>query len=374
MPNLGIDATNLSRGGGVTHIVELLCAIDKGSNPFEQVTIYGSEQLFKSIPNFPWLQKHTHPLLNSGILSRIRFLLFYFTPILKINNISLLFVPGGLYLGRFRPYVTMCQNMLVFEETEAARYGFSRMYLRLRVLRKLQTITFQRANSVIFLSEYARNYVLSKTNLTKNRSYIIHHGVSSKFSKEPRVPRMIDECYTSDPFKLVYVSILDVYKHQDILMDAVQLLSDKYPLELTFVGGEYPHYGKMIRQKKASGNFGFVNIMGFVDYQDINEIYKNGDLLLFASSCENMPNILVEMMSSGVAIACSKKGPMPEFLDDKGEYFDPENKYNIAEVIEKLILDPDLRLRNAIAAYKKSKEFTWEHCAKETLQLLNKEI
>ena len=34
---------------------------------------------------------------------------------------AILFVPGGLYLGGYRPYVTMFQNMQIFETSEKNR-------------------------------------------------------------------------------------------------------------------------------------------------------------------------------------------------------------------------------------------------------------
>src|SRR5262249_3464597 len=90
----------------------------------------------------------------------------------------------------------------------------------------------------------------------------------------------------------------------------------------------------------------------------------------FASSCENMPNILLEAMSAGLPIACSKLGPMPEVLGDAGEYFDPENPAEIAVAIEKLVRSPDLRERNAALAVGRSQQLSWERCARETFSFL----
>lgn len=374
MPNLGIDASNLSRGGGVTHIIELLKATDSIDQPFKRVFIYGSSALLSCIPDYSWLVKSNHEWLNSGLLKRTGFLLFHFRKLLIKHKVDVLFAPGGLYLGSFRPYVTMCRNMLVFEEEEAIRYGFSKTYIRLRFLRILQSKTFNGAEKVIFLSEYAKNYVLNLKHIKVDKTAIIHHGVSSRFVNAPRPTRSIEAYDVENTFKLVYVSILDVYKHQDILIEAIQMLKNKYPVELILVGGEYPPYGSKIRKQLNSAEYSFVKLTGAIDYHYMADIYSKADLLAFASSCENMPNILMEMMSSGVAVACASRGPMREFLGQAGEYFDPEDKGSIAKAIEKLILDPDLRYKYAQLAQKKASEYSWERCANQTFQLINKTI
>ena len=74
--------------------------------------------------------------------------------------------------------------------------------------------------------------------------------------------------------------------------------------------------------------------MGFIMLQylhdDLHQKYLDADLGLFASSCENMPNILLETMGAGLPIACSNRQPMPEILKNGGEYFDPEKSgYNL---------------------------------------------
>ena len=58
---------------------------------------------------------------------------------------------------------------------------------------------------------------------------------------------------------------------------------------------------------------------------------------LFASSCENLPNILLETMGARLPIACSNRQPMPEILGEGGEYFDPEKSDTIYDAIIKLI-------------------------------------
>ena len=114
----------------------------------------------------------------------------------------------------------------------------------------------------------------------------------------------------------------------------------------------------------------FIRYRGIVPHEEMHGLYAVADINVFASSCENMPNILLEGMASGLPIACSNRGPMPEVLGDAGVYFDPEQPDEIAEAIRTLIESSELRLEKAQAAYERAQQFSWARCADETLRFL----
>ncbi len=81
-----------------------------------------------------------------------------------------------------------------------------------------------------------------------------------------------------------------------------------------------------------------------------------------------MPNILLEGMASGVAIACSKKGPMPEILGQAGVYFDPKDPISISNSLALLLDSKLLRKKLANKSYASSLKYSWKRCADETLK------
>jgi glycosyltransferase involved in cell wall biosynthesis len=112
----------------------------------------------------------------------------------------------------------------------------------------------------------------------------------------------------------------------------------------------------------------FVVMREFLQHPEIMEEIKCSDIFVFASSCENMPNTLLEGMSAGIPIACSDRGPMPEVLKDAGVYFDPENIESIANAIETLISIPELAETLGVRAQAISKQFTWKRTGDSTWQ------
>ncbi len=110
----------------------------------------------------------------------------------------------------------------------------------------------------------------------------------------------------------------------------------------------------------------FVTINEFVPHEKLVEFLAAADIFIFASSCENMPNTLVEAMAAGLPIACSDRGPMPEILGNAGVYFNPENPHSIAKSVASLITDADLRVKLSKKASKKAFKYSWGRCADET--------
>jgi len=284
---------------------------------------------------------------------------------------DLLFAPGGSYSGSFRPFVTMSRNMLPFEASEAARFGWSWTRLRLRLLRFAQARTFARADGMIFLTGYARDTVTRAVRC--RRSTVVPHGVNPRFLREPSVPRAIDDCSATRPLQLLYVSIIDMYKHQAQVAEAVaDLHATGLPLRLDLVGPAYgpalAHLRATLAQVDPRGQC--VHYRGAVPYPSLPVLYHQADLFVFASSCENMPNILLEAMAAGLPIACSNRGPMPEVLGDAGTYFDPERPEEIAAAVRALAESPSLRREKAALAYERAQAYSWRRCARETFGFL----
>ena len=122
---IGIDATNLSTGGGVTHILELIKAVDPSDHGISKVVIWGSSKILDKLPHHAWLKKVAPSMLNRGLLARTLWQRFALSRVARTAQCDVLFVPGGSYKGNFKPVVSMSQNLLPFERLELNRFGLS---------------------------------------------------------------------------------------------------------------------------------------------------------------------------------------------------------------------------------------------------------
>jgi glycosyltransferase involved in cell wall biosynthesis len=369
---LGIDASNLGPGGSMTHLTNLLAVARPAEHGIERVVVWGGSAKLARLPEQPWLEKVAVPALDGGLVSRLLWQRFRL-PALARERCDVLFVPGGnARPGGFHPLVTMSRNMLPFEWDELRRYGHSRVALRLLLLRFGQSRTFAHADGLIFLTDYARGAV-GRVSRLPARVGVIPHGVEERFRIAPREQRPLAEYSTERPLRMLYVSIIDLYKHQWHVARAVhQLRTAGLPIRIDFVGPAYPPALASFQAtlQKLDPQSSFLRYLGSVPFPKLHELYRDADLFVFASSCENMPNVLLEGMAAGLPIACSNRGPMPEVLGDTGLCFDPERVDDIARALRTLAEDPALRRRLAVAASERARQFSWQRCAQETLSFI----
>lgn len=353
----------------------MLKAADPDIHHFSHIYIWSSKKTLEKIQDNPWITKISHPFLDRSLPFRIYFQKKLLSSEARKLNCSILFVPGGTFSGSFRPFVTMSQNMLPFEFREMRRFGFSSTFLRYCILRITQRKTFINADGLIFLTKYAKKKVLD-TNIKKNIPYmIIPHGIDKRFLCAPDSSKKTREYTNKNPFRIIYVSIINLYKHQWHVVKAIALLRKKgFPVELTLIGPAYlPALNKLNKTLKKIENYDkFIKYLGPKPYDELHNYYRTADLFLFASSCENLPIILLEGMASGLPIACSNIEPMPEILGDAGLYYNPENSNEIAETIMKYINSPKMSIEMGKRAYKKATFYTWERCAYDTFNFINK--
>ena len=109
---------------------------------------------------------------------------------------------------------------------------------------------------------------------------------------------------------------------------------------------------------------------GFESFEKLHNSYKNCDTFIFGSSCENLPNILLEAMASSLPIVSSNLGPMPEVLGKSAVYFNPESVPSIVNALHKILQDEILRKSLAMSSWEIAQQYSWENCAKSTFDFI----
>ncbi|MDP9200805.1 MAG: glycosyltransferase family 4 protein [Gemmatimonadota bacterium] len=370
---LGIDASNLLDGGGVTHLEELLRAAEPSSFGFSEVVVWGRSKTLDQLSHRPWLRLVPEPSLDGNLLARTKWQVTSLDRLAREARCDLLFVPGGSYSGSFRPFVSMARNLVPFDAKASRLYGISWMRLKFALLRRVQSRTFRSASGVIFLTSTAQSVVTSVTGPLVGRTEVIPHGISDRFLREVQPQEPLSRYSESRPFRLLYVSRLEPYKHQPTVISTVlKLREEGYPVVLDLVGSGGGGARQQIeRQLHAEDREGVaVTYHGNVPYADLPALYHRADAFVFASSCENLPNILLEAMSAGLPIASSNRSVMPEVLGDAGLYFDPESPESMASALRDLLANPERRRQLAIVASERVRDRTWVRCAERTLAFL----
>lgn len=366
---IGVDASNLREGGGVTHLIEMLGALDCEAAGIAKLTVWGSRSILDLIKHAPRVE-----LRPIRVQTQLRQFLWQARELgaEAARAADILFVPGGTYLGGFRPFVTMSRTLLPFDKSECREYGLSARRLRLEVLRRLQSATMRRAQSVIFLTEFAKRAVLARIGPVAGSVAVVPHGVRP-FAQTERTQLPVSAFTVDRPFRLVYVSVVNTYKHQWHVVEAVaRLRAEGIPVSLDLIGSAYEPSLRRLREamRQHDPQERFVSYHGSLPHAEVSAFYQQVDGAILASSCETFGQPLLEAMGAGLPIACSNRSSLPETLGPAGEYFDPEDVSSIAAALDTLIRDSGLRARYSGIARQRASAYTWSRCAADTFSII----
>jgi glycosyltransferase involved in cell wall biosynthesis len=262
--------------------------------------------------------------------------------LLRELKAEVLFCPGGI-IGAQVPAgcksVTMFRNMIPFDHTQRQKYPLGYMRMRNWLLARLMSRSMAKADSVICISEFARKLIEEKVPGLSRKTTVIPHGINPIFRSDQQARP--DWLPTGD--YILYVSFLDVYKAQLEVVRAFDLLKKRRRTheKLILTGADRSPYAQKVRVEiERLGLQNDVLLTGPVAYESLPALYRNALINIFASECENCPNVLLEALASGRPLLASSRPPMPEFGGDAAIYFDPSSPEELAGKLLSIIDDP----------------------------------
>jgi len=131
------------------------------------------------------------------------------------------------------------------------------------------------------------------------------------------------------PYKLLYVGNMQEYKGNRVAVQLMPLLRDAYGdrVQLLMAGdGPDMSYNKSYIQDYSLEDS--IQLLGHIESTKVEELYSTSYAILIPSLCyENLPNTLIEAMSSGLPVIGSDHGSIREHIvnGDNGLLATPNN-------------------------------------------------
>lgn len=368
--NIFIDALSARDGGGVTYIYNLLSLFPNINGIKVYILIQRDFEIFKSDKRIVVLKGYH--FLNNPIIRYI-WHIFFLKRILKKLSIDIFFVPGGISF--IKPpkdckLGILFRNMLPFDKHQLKRYPLNLFKFKLFLTRIFILDSIKKANFVIYISKFGKNFIHKNYPFFEHKYKIIPHGIDEKFYKKYKREKSF---FNISGKYMLYVSRLEYYKNQLELVKAFSrfTLQDNQNIKLVLVGPRNTTYGKIIENyiyKKNLNNK--VLLLGSISHDNLPKLYQNSEINFFLSEVENCPNILLEALASKRPIICSKKQPMIEFGKKALFYCDPGNVNEIFFTIKKILNNKKLSTIKSKDGFNLSKLYSKNKSIKKTWQFL----
>ena len=167
-----------------------------------------------------------------------------------------------------------------------------------------------------------------------------------------------------EPARFVFVGRMVGWKGVDLLLEAWATLKkpSHYRLELI---GDGPEHGKLQALRDQLGLASSVEFSGFQTQEECARRLAQADVLILPSLRECGGAVVLEAMASGLPVIATDWGGPAEYLEDSCGILVPVDSRDgfiagLAEAIERLGADPDLRRRMGQAGRRRVQRYSWD--------------
>ena len=226
-------------------------------------------------------------------------------------------------------------------------------------------LVLHHARSVITVSESERRAIISHYPGAVPRLHAIPHGgLPAEFLLDP--PRFADRSGSY----VLYVGSLSKRKNFPRMFEVACQLARKRGFNFVFVGAAPKGLVASAANvpDDISSKITFVGAVN--DTATLITYYRKAACFLFPSLYKSSGLPPVEAMACGCPVIVSEIPALQERCGDAAIYCDPHDIASIMTAVTQMMDDSELRFRFSAAGYQRATEYTWEACARETLDLL----
>ena len=107
---------------------------------------------------------------------------------------------------------------------------------------------------------------------------------------------------------------------------------------------------------------------------DLPILYRNADIFIVMSRYEGFGLQVCEAMATETAVIASNVSSLPEVVGDGGYLVELGDTFTLAQTILFLLKNPTQLQKFSKLAQQQAASFTWDKCARETWNLIDKYI
>ncbi len=288
----------------------------------------------------------------------------------KIVGKSLLWSPANTGPLTIPRQVLTIHDIASIEHPEWFSTSFAFWY------RWLTPELIKRVRRIITVSRFSRERLLALVNIDEAKVVVISNGVDKRFyprgAKE--IAGSVRELGVPSPHYILSLGALEPRKNLRRLLAAWALCSARLPEEIWLVVAGPSVSSKVFGHLEVDEIPPRVHFAGFVRDHSLPVLYSGALALVYVSVYEGFGLPALEAMASGTIPIVADNTALPEVVGHAGLCVNPYDIEHIADAIQRVVDDSELRATLESQAVLQSQQFNWDCTARLTWRVLKEAI
>ncbi|OYS18668.1 galactosyltransferase [Lactobacillus taiwanensis] len=306
MKVLHINA-GLEKGGGLSHIVNLLTEAKIENANFELLTLADG-------PVAQTAKKAGIKTTILGAQSRYDLsVLKRLTKFINRGNFDIVHTHGAranLFISMIKKQINA--KWIITVHSDPLKDFEGRGMLG-NIFTKFNILALKKADGIFAITQNFSDLLVEKIGIPKTKICVIYNGIF--FHKNSELPKK----YAHPYFNIINVGRTEKVKGQDLLLKAIKNLNDKnVHLHIAGDGSEFNNLRALARDLGISSQ---VTFHGFLTQKEITKLYQKMDLAVLTSYSESFPLVLLEASDNLVPILSTDVGDIEKMIPDKKSGF-----------------------------------------------------
>ncbi|HEX2396927.1 MAG TPA: glycosyltransferase family 1 protein [Solirubrobacteraceae bacterium] len=223
---------------------------------------------------------------------------------------------------------------------------------------------------VIATSRFARERIAEGMEVAAERIEVVAPGIDhALFNPQPARDDERRLAALGLPARfVVYPANLWPHKNHRRLLEALARVEDR-ELGVVLAGQDYGRLGQLAGLARQLGIAGRVRHVGQVEPRTMAALYRRALATVIPSLHEGFGFPALEAMACGCPVASSGRGALDEVSGEAALRFDPESSDALADSIDRIVYQSELRSRLVAAGRRLSARYNWEACARRHVEI-----
>jgi glycosyltransferase involved in cell wall biosynthesis len=235
--------------------------------------------------------------------------------------------------------------------------------LKQQVYKEVIKRAARKSAAIITPSQFVKDDLVGFTRANPSKIVVTYEAADAIIDPPTPLPDLQNKQF------IMYVGRPTPHKNLERLIAAHALLRAQHPDLLLVLAGKKDANYQLIEANVHAKGLRNIVFTDFVSEGELRWLYENCNAYVFPSLSEGFGLPGLEAMIHGAPVVSSDATCLPEIYGDAAHYFDPRSTESMADSINEVLTNKDLRNRLVKMGHKQVTTYSWQKMAEQTLDV-----